>query len=80
MPVVVADFSKKNNITPADLEDIGYKYDEPTDKWNIGDMAADYIFCANKTIDFALPGTLKIINYYNAWKQNQDQGKCVSHF
>jgi (E)-4-hydroxy-3-methylbut-2-enyl-diphosphate synthase len=73
VPVVVADFSKKNIITPADLEDIGYKYDEFSDKWNISDMAADYLFCANKTIDFALPGTLKVINYYSTWKQNQDK-------
>ena len=46
VPVVIADFSKKNNVIPADLEDIGYQYDAVTDKWNIGDMAADYIFCA----------------------------------
>src|SRR5665647_1636693 len=77
VPVVIADFSKKNNITPGDLEDIGYKYDAPTDKWNISDMAADYIFCANKNIDFALPGTLRIISYYDAWKQTIDKEKYV---
>ena len=49
VPVVVADLSKKKKITPQDIEDIGYQYDELTDKWNITDMAADYIFCANKT-------------------------------
>lgn len=80
VPVVIADFSKKNNITPGDLEDIGYKYDALTDKWNINDMAADYIFCANKNIDFALPGTLRIINYYDAWKQTIDKEKYVPIF
>ncbi|KAA9039571.1 (E)-4-hydroxy-3-methylbut-2-enyl-diphosphate synthase [Ginsengibacter hankyongi] len=80
VPVVIADFSKKNTITPGDLEDIGYKYDVPTDKWNISDMAADYIFCANKNIDFALPGTLRIINYYDAWKQTIDKEKYVPIF
>ena len=80
VPVVVADFSKKNKVIPADLEDIGYQYDELTDKWNIGDMAADYIFCADKTVDFALPGTLKIINYYNCWKQNQYEEKAFPIF
>jgi (E)-4-hydroxy-3-methylbut-2-enyl-diphosphate synthase len=80
VPVVIADFSKKNNITPEDLEDIGYKYDELTDKWNIGDMAADYIFCADKNIDFALPGTLRIINYYDAWKLSADKEKCFPIF
>ncbi len=52
------------------MEDIGYQYDELTDKWNISDMAADYIFCANKSVDFPLPGTLQVINNYEAWKQN----------
>jgi (E)-4-hydroxy-3-methylbut-2-enyl-diphosphate synthase len=80
VPVVIADFSKKNNITPEDLEDIGYKYDVAADKWNINDMAADYIFCANKNIDFALPGTLRIINYYDAWKNASDKEKYVPIF
>jgi len=80
VPVVIADFGKKNNITPGDLEDIGYKYDAPSDKWNINDMAADYIFCANTNIDFALPGTLRIINYYDAWKQTIDKEKYVPIF
>lgn len=80
VPIVIADFRKKNNITPKDLEDIGYKYDTLFDKWNIGDMAADYIFCGDKNIDFALPGTLRIINYYDAWKQSPDKEKCVPIF
>jgi (E)-4-hydroxy-3-methylbut-2-enyl-diphosphate synthase len=68
VPVVVADFSKFDNITPEDLQSIGYSYDAATDKWNIGDAAADYIFY-NYEIEFALPGTLKIICYQNIWQQ-----------
>ena len=68
VPVVVADFSKFEKITPQDLLSIGYTYDPVTDKWNIGDAAADYIFF-NHEIDFALPGTLKIICYQNTWQQ-----------
>ena len=68
VPVVVADYSKWNKINPTDLESIGYKYDEPTDKWNIGDAAADYIFC-NTEINFQLPGTLKVICYHDKWQQ-----------
>ena len=44
VPVVVADFSKYEKIIPDDLQNIGYTYDVATDKWNIGDAAADYIF------------------------------------
>ncbi|HEX2683027.1 MAG TPA: (E)-4-hydroxy-3-methylbut-2-enyl-diphosphate synthase, partial [Ferruginibacter sp.] len=33
VPVVIADFSKFDNITTADLQSIGYTYDAATDKW-----------------------------------------------
>jgi (E)-4-hydroxy-3-methylbut-2-enyl-diphosphate synthase len=68
VPVVIADYSKVDKITPASLQSIGYTYDAATDKWNIGDAAADYIFTANKLIDFALPGTLKVIVYPDTWQ------------
>jgi (E)-4-hydroxy-3-methylbut-2-enyl-diphosphate synthase len=80
VPVVIADFSKKNSITSSDLKAIGYSYNEATDKWNIGDMAADYIFCANTKVGFALPGTLRIINSYDTWRQSPDKEKCVPIF
>jgi (E)-4-hydroxy-3-methylbut-2-enyl-diphosphate synthase len=68
VPVVIADLSKLDSITPKELERVGYKYDEATDKWSIGDMAADYIFTANQTLNFELPGTLKVIGYPETWK------------
>ena len=69
VPVVIADFSKLETITPKSLESIGYTYNPITDKWNIGDAAADYIFTGNHAVDFALPGTLKVIVYPAAWQQ-----------
>ncbi|WP_205755972.1 (E)-4-hydroxy-3-methylbut-2-enyl-diphosphate synthase [Lacibacter luteus] len=69
VPVVIADLSKLKNITPKDLEQVGYKYDADTDKWSIGDMAADYIFTANRKLNFDLPGTLKVIVYPEIWKE-----------
>ena len=68
VPVVIADLSKLDSITPKELERVGYKYEEATDKWSIGDMAADYIFIANQTLNFELPGTLKVIVYPETWK------------
>lgn len=73
VPVVLANLKEEENLQPADLEAIGYKYDEATDKWNIGDGAADYIYLGNKTINFALPGTLKVICSYDVWQQAEDQ-------
>jgi (E)-4-hydroxy-3-methylbut-2-enyl-diphosphate synthase len=70
VPVVVADISKLQTITPVSLESVGYKYDEATDKWSIGDMAADYIFTANQSVNFELPGTLKVIVYPETWKES----------
>ena len=45
VPVVIADLSKIEKISHAHFKNIGYSYDEVSDKWNISDMAADYIFC-----------------------------------
>ena len=69
VPVVIADFSKIKNITRGHLQSIGYTYNEATDKWTIGDAAADYIFTGNQLLPFALPGTLKVIVYPGIWLQ-----------
>ena len=76
VPVVVADFHKKTAILREDLKEIGYRYNRVTDKWNLSDMAADYIFCGENIIDFALPGTLKLIYNYDSWKVTSDKTKC----
>ncbi|MBK7561749.1 MAG: (E)-4-hydroxy-3-methylbut-2-enyl-diphosphate synthase [Chitinophagaceae bacterium] len=73
VPVVIADLSKMEKITPVHLQSIGYTYDEATDKWSIGDAAADYIFTGHRLLDFALPGTLKIIVYPAAWQESADK-------
>lgn len=75
VPVVIADLSKIEKITAQHLESIGYKYDEATDKWNIGDAAADYIFTGHNLLDFELPGTLKVIVYPAAWNLANDKTK-----
>ena len=66
-PIVIADLSKLENIRPADLASIGYGYDPLTDKWKIGDTAADYLFTGHQKIDFPLPGTLKVVVYPDVW-------------
>ncbi len=70
VPVVIADFMHEKVITPESLAAIGYNYDEGLDKWNIGDAAADYLYAGNKTVDFALPGTLGIIVNAAQWRQD----------
>ena len=80
VPVVIADMHKIEKIRPEDLEAIGYTYDPVTDKWNISDMAADYLFTAEQHLDFSLPGTLKVVCYYNAWIASADKEKYMPIF
>lgn len=75
VPVVVAHFMKETGITREALNAIGYRYDEPIDKWNISDGAADYIYTADKMVGFALPGSLQVICNYDTWLQAPDKNK-----
>lgn len=75
VPVVVADFMQHGEIVPADLETIGYTYNASTDKWNIADAAADFIYTGNKTISFHLPGTLNILCDHSTWLTQKSNEK-----
>lgn len=68
VPVVVADFSDRDQITPATLFPVGYTYSVPLDKWNLADQACDYAFVGNHGVDFDLPGTLGIIQNAQYWE------------
>lgn len=76
-PVVIADLMQAEMITYTALEAIGYNYDATTDKWAISDMAADYVYTGNRLVDFALPGTVKVICDYAAWQSASDK---TSHY
>ena len=80
VPIVIADFSKIEKIEPAHLTAIGYTYDALTDKWNIGDQAADYIFTGHQLINFELPGTLKVIVYPGTWATQNSADKYIPIF
>ncbi|HEY8969181.1 MAG TPA: (E)-4-hydroxy-3-methylbut-2-enyl-diphosphate synthase [Puia sp.] len=71
VPVVVADFMQAAAISRGDLKAIGYSYDVVSDKWNIGDAAADYLYSGSKTVDFDLPGTLRVICDHAAWLRTE---------
>lgn len=73
VPRVIADFSTKETVTPASLFAVGYNYSVPLDKWNISDMACDFIYCGEKMIDFEIPGTLGAILNYDTWKPYQEK-------
>jgi (E)-4-hydroxy-3-methylbut-2-enyl-diphosphate synthase len=80
VPVVVADLSKAGKISADTLKSVGYNYDAATDKWNISDAAADYVFTGHQVLDFPLPGTLKVIVYPETWKEVTDKEKYLPIF
>jgi len=75
VPVVIADYSSTSIKAYNDLRSIGYIYSEETDKWNMTDSAADYIFTADNLIPLDLPNSLKAIYNFSAWKNLADKTK-----
>jgi (E)-4-hydroxy-3-methylbut-2-enyl-diphosphate synthase len=67
VPVVMADMTKASTISREDLKAIGYTYDAVSDKWNITDAAADYLYTGAKAVDFDLPGTLRLVCDHATW-------------
>ena len=67
VPIVMADFCLKEKITAASFFAVGSNYSVPLDKWNLTDMAADYVFVGNHDLNFEVPGTLGVIYNYKKW-------------
>lgn len=75
VPRVFADFSNKDKITNASFFALGYNYSVPLDKWNITDMACDYVFLGDQVIDFEIPGTLGIIYHHKTWLSQKNKAR-----
>jgi (E)-4-hydroxy-3-methylbut-2-enyl-diphosphate synthase len=69
-PVVFADLSSKTEIKPANFFGFGYNYSVELDKWNLQDLAADYVFIGKNTLSFELPGMLSVVQEYQTWLQD----------
>jgi (E)-4-hydroxy-3-methylbut-2-enyl-diphosphate synthase len=70
VPRIISDLSNKVDINPATLFGIGYNYSVALDKWNLTDMASDFIYTGDKVIDFEIPGTLGVIVNNEVWQKN----------
>jgi (E)-4-hydroxy-3-methylbut-2-enyl-diphosphate synthase len=73
VPVVIFDASDDALKSHEALREAGYYYSESLDKWNIGDMAPDFIYLGSKDISYNLPGTLKKIFNYSFWRNMNDK-------
>ena len=71
VPIIMADFCLKEKITAASFFAFGSNYSVPLDKWNLSDMAADYVFVGNHDLDFEVPGTLGVIYNYKKWIEHK---------
>ncbi len=80
VPRVVADFSMKAEVTAASLYGAGLNYSVPLDKWNLTDMAADYLFLGDNVVNFEIPGTLGLIYNSQTWLKNKTQTRAYPLF
>jgi (E)-4-hydroxy-3-methylbut-2-enyl-diphosphate synthase len=70
VPRIISDLSSRAEINPSTLFGIGYNYSVALDKWNLTDMASDFIYTGDKTIYFEIPGTLGVIINNEVWQKN----------
>ena len=68
VPRVVADYSDRKISSQKDLIDVGYTYNELTDKWNLSDIAADLIYLGKNILPFDCPNGLNAIYDFEVWK------------
>jgi (E)-4-hydroxy-3-methylbut-2-enyl-diphosphate synthase len=80
VPRVVADYSAKTNITAASFSGVGYNYSVPLDKWNLTDMAVDFIYAGDNTVEFEIPGTLAIIYNNELWQKQKQKDRTYPLF
>lgn len=77
VPVVILTANDEIIKTHEALREVGYYYSESLDKWNIGDMAPDYIYMGSKSLSYSLPGTLKKIFDYAFWSTLEDKSDSL---
>lgn len=69
VPRVFMDYSHRGEITAASLFAVGCNYSIPLDKWNLTDLACDYVYCGKNQVNFEIPGTLGLIYDFETWKE-----------
>jgi (E)-4-hydroxy-3-methylbut-2-enyl-diphosphate synthase len=80
VPRVIADYSMREEVTAASLFGVGYNYSVPLDKWNLTDLAVDYLFLGDKSVDFEIPGTLGLIYNSETWLEHKTKERAYPLF
>lgn len=80
VPVVIADFSESQKISPDLFSFAGNIYSSQNDKWDVTDQACDYVYAGSKVVNFKIPGTLGIILNSDVWAGYQKEERCFPLF
>lgn len=80
VPRVIADYSMKTEVTAASLFAVGYNYSVPLDKWNLTDLAVDYVYVGDNVVSFEIPGTLGLIYNSQTWLTQKEQTRAYPLF
>ncbi len=70
VPRVIISMDKRGKLQTSSFFGIDYRYHAESDKWNLGEMACDYVYAGKEVVDFEIPGTLGIIYEYETWKKH----------
>jgi len=73
VPRVISDFRSIKIEKENDLNPIGYFYDEATDKWNMTDMASDFIYLGDNILPYSVPNSLRPIYNFETWFSNKEK-------
>ena len=79
VPRIIMSLADVDEIKPSHFFPMGYQYSVPLDKWNIQDMATDFIYIGKQAIDFEIPGTLGIIQDVTNWKDSSKKQHYPLH-
>ena len=80
VPKVFADFSSLKKIDKQTLSQIGYHYSETIDKWNMDEIAADFIYLGDNLVDFIFPLSLKAIYNFKTWNSLSDKSNSFPYY
>lgn len=67
VPRIISDLSIYESIIYEELKSIGHYYFSATDKWNMSETGADYVYTGDKPISFMLPNGLREILNFKSW-------------
>jgi (E)-4-hydroxy-3-methylbut-2-enyl-diphosphate synthase len=74
VPVVILSLQQLNYEV---LKELGYHYNETTDKWNVSFSVPDYIYLKNGLVNMKLPGSLRIICDLNFYLQSSSKESLI---